>query len=79
MLTDEQKKFMKLMQRFPSVIRTEYTLALLFENNREKAELLLKKFEKSAASYPYAQEIESEYSLMKLACDKAWANTEVTA
>lgn len=37
MLTKEQKKFMKAMKRFPSVLRTEYALAALFDKDKSKA------------------------------------------
>ena len=67
MLTKEQKKFMKAMKSFPSVIRTEYALALFFEKNKAKAERIKKKFEKVAKTYPYAHEIDSERDLMKIA------------
>lgn len=67
MLTKEQKKFMKAMKSFPSVIRTEYALALFFEKNKAKAEKIKKEFEKVAKTYPYAHEIDSERDLMKIA------------
>ena len=67
MLTKEQKKFMKAMKSFPSVIRTEYALALFFEKNKAKAERIKKEFEKVAKTYPYAHEIDSERDLMKIA------------
>ncbi len=67
LLTKEQKRFMQVMKNFPSVIRTEYVLALLYENNVEKAEKVRKTFEKVAKTYPYPQEIDSERNLMALA------------
>ena len=65
-----QKKFMKAMKRFPSVLRAQYALALLFEKNADKAEMIKNEFEKVAKTYPYAQDIESERDLMKIAESK---------
>ena len=67
MLPKKQQKFMKAMKRFPSVLRTEYTLALLFENDAEKANKIRSEFEKVARTYPYSQDIESERDLMEIA------------
>ena len=70
MLTKEQRKFMKAMKKYPSVLRTEYSLALLLEKNITKAERIKKEFEKVAKTYPYAHEINSERDLIKIAKDK---------
>jgi len=70
MLTKEQRKFMKAMKRFPSVLRTEYALALFWENDTDKAEKIKKEFEKVAKTYPYSQDIESERDLMDIADKK---------
>ena len=67
MMTKEQKKVMNAMKRFPSVLRTQYVLALLFEKEPAKAETIKKEFEKIAKNYPYSQDIESERDLMKYA------------
>lgn len=64
--TKEQKKFMKQMKKFPSVIRTEYAHALLFENDIVKAEQIKVRFEKCAKTHPYATDIESERELMRI-------------
>lgn len=61
-----QKKFMKDMKTFPSVIRTEYALALAAEDVK-RLETARKRFEKCAKGYPYASEIQSERELMALA------------
>lgn len=71
MLTVEQKKFMKAMKRFPSVLRTEYALALLFDVDRSKAEKIMCEFDKVAKTYPYPHEAESERDLMNIVKDKA--------
>ena len=70
MMTKEQKKFMKAMKRFPSVLRTQYVLALLSEKDAVKAETIKNEFEKVAKTYPYAQDIESEKNLMRIAESK---------
>lgn len=67
MLTKEQKKFMKSMKRFPTVLRTQYALALLFERDAAKAETIINEFEKVAKTYPYSQDIESERELIEIA------------
>lgn len=65
MMDKQQKKFMKQMRAFPTVIRTEYAYALLVEKDEKQAEKLLKKFEKTALKYPHPQEIENERRLME--------------
>lgn len=65
--TKEQKKFMKSMKRLPSVLRTEYALALLFEKDTVKAEKIQNEFEKAAKSYPYPHEVNSERDLINIA------------
>lgn len=67
MLTKEQKKFMKQMKKFPSVLRTEYVYALLHEQDKEKADKVKEKFEKCAKSYPYPNDVQSERELMEIA------------
>lgn len=71
MLTKAQAKFMKSMRRYPSVLRTEYALALLLEKNTARAEGIRAEFEKAAKSYPYPQETESERELICLALNKS--------
>ncbi|MGX8687224.1 MAG: hypothetical protein ACSW8K_05420, partial [bacterium] len=66
-LTGEQKKFMKAMRTFPSVLRTEYALALLTDKDPAKAEKILKEFDRYAAKYPYPSEIAAERELLQLA------------
>ena len=67
MMTKEQIKFMKAMKRFPSVLRTQYSIALLMEKDVAKAETIRREFEKVAKSYPYSHEIDSERDLMRIA------------
>jgi len=70
MLSKDLKKFMKSMKRFPSVLRTEYALALLFENDAAKAERIEKNFDLAAKTHPYPQEIDAERELMLIAKDR---------
>lgn len=67
----EQFQFMKQMRNFPSVIRTKYAFALLYENNFVKADTLKTQFEKFAKTYPYTSDIKSERELIQIADQKA--------
>ena len=71
MYTKGQKKFMKNMKKFPSVLRTQYAYALLAEKDRSKAEKLRQQFEKVGKSYPYPVEWAGEQELMDLAAARA--------
>lgn len=62
--TDELKKFMKTMKGFPSILRTEYVYALLYEKDIKKAEKLRERFERITRKYPYPAELEGERELM---------------
>ena len=62
-----QKKLMKAMKDFPSVLRTEYAFSLLYEKSAEKAQKIRRRFEKIAETYPYASDIESEMELIEKA------------
>ncbi len=66
LLTDGQKRFMKAMKRFPSVLRTEYALALLDDRDEEKARRIEEEFDRVAADYPYKGDIEGERELMSI-------------
>ncbi len=59
-----QMKFMKQMQKFPTVIRTDYAYTLLYKKDVEKAKQTKDLFEKYAKQYPYPSDIESERELM---------------
>ncbi len=72
LLTKEQKKFMKSMKSFPSVLRTEYALAL-HEGDPKKVESLRAAFEKMARRHPNPSDIVSERELMALADEKITA------
>ena len=66
MLTKEQHKFMKSMKCYPSVLRTQYAIAAIYEKDMAKAESISYEFEKISKTYPYPQEIEAERALMNI-------------
>ena len=67
LLTKEQKKLMKAMKKYPSILRTEYTYALLGQADTSKAEKIKAVFETCAKTYPYPSEIGAERELMCIA------------
>ena len=67
LMTKELEKFMKAMKQYPSVLRTQYTYALLAEKDPEKAGSYLRAFDKTAKTYPYPSDIEGERELLELA------------
>ena len=62
-----QQKYMKALRNFPSVLRTEYSWALLHDKDQAKADTVLQQFEKHAKSYPYPNEITGERELLEIA------------
>ncbi len=70
--TDELKRFMRSMKTNPSILRTEYAVALLYEKNPQLAAEKKAAFEKAAAKYPYPCEIEGERELMDYADKMAY-------
>ena len=67
LLTPAQKNFMKAMKDYPSIIRTEYTLALLIDKDEEKAKEIKRKFISRSKTYPYSADIKSEKELIDIA------------
>ncbi|MCF0123810.1 MAG: hypothetical protein HUJ67_06825, partial [Ruminiclostridium sp.] len=67
MLTKAQKKFMRSMKSYPSILRTEYAYALVAEKDEAKAGQIREKFRKLSHSYPYPSELASETELFDLA------------
>ena len=61
--TRELQSFMKAMKSFPSVLRTQYALAMV-EGNTAQAQRHLAAFEKMAKHYPYPADVESERELL---------------
>ncbi|MBP3332701.1 MAG: M50 family metallopeptidase [Clostridia bacterium] len=66
-LSSDEEKLVKAMKSFPSVMRTEFAVALLHEKNEKKAQDIKKRFEKMAKSYPYVSDTENERELIGLA------------
>ena len=64
--TKEQKKFMKAMRAFPSVIRTEYAYAVLVDQDQRKATKSIEAFERVVKTYPYPNDINSERELIEI-------------
>lgn len=71
MLSRQQKKFMRSMASFLSVMRTQYVFALLVERDEKQAAELRRRFERRARSYPYPSDVESERELMEIARRRA--------
>ncbi len=65
--TKEQANLMKTMGNYPSIIRTEYFIALLHNNDSSAAEKLLTRFEKAAKTHPYSGEIVTEREMLRIA------------
>lgn len=77
MLNKGQKKFMKAMKTYPSILRTAYAYALLAQKDEKKAKRIKETFQKIGRSYPYPSDWESERELMDLAEAKANTQQEV--
>lgn len=67
LLTKEQKKFMKAMKKFPSVVRTQYVYTLIGEKESAKVEQIKKQFEQVAKTYPYPSDVQAEREFMAIA------------
>ena len=64
--TREQYNFMRSMQNFPSVIRTEYAYAKLYQHDSGKATKLKDEFARISKTYPNEGDLACERELMKL-------------
>ena len=71
LLDAQQLKFMKSMKRFPSVLRTQYAVAILRDQDAEQAASIQTAFDRMAVRYPYASDIASEQELMCAALKKS--------
>ena len=63
--TKEQYNFMRSMQSFPSVIRTEYAYARLYQHDSNKAAKLKAEFGKISKTYPNEGDLACEKELIK--------------
>lgn len=61
----ELRSFRKQMKSYPSVLRTEYAIALLVTHDEALADRLRRRFDKAARSHPYPAEAASERCLMQ--------------
>lgn len=67
LLNEEQLKFMNSMKSSLAVLRTQYALKLLYEQDNQGAEKIKMDFERFAANYPYKGDAQSERELMFIA------------
>ena len=58
--------FFKQMKNNISVVRAQYAVALLLDNDENKAKILREHFEKCANTHPYASEIHAEREMIDL-------------
>lgn len=65
--SSEMKTFRKQMRKMPAVLRTEYLVARLAEQDPTHAETIRTVFEACAKNYPYAAEAASECALLQKA------------
>ena len=66
-LDDDLQNFMKAMQDYPSIIRTQYAYEMLYNNDIQAAQKQVDLFEKVALKYPYKSEIKAERKCIALA------------
>lgn len=62
--TPAVKGFIKAMKDYPSILRTQFALATLRDQDAPKAREIYDRFQKMARHYPHPCEIESEYELI---------------
>lgn len=67
LMDEQQKKFMKLMKNYPSILRTEYAYALLLKKDETQAAKIKATFEKVAKKHPYQSDINAERELITYA------------
>ena len=60
-------QIMRAMKNNPAILRTQYILALLQENDPAKANRYRTQFEKAARAYPYPGDVQADYALIRLA------------
>lgn len=64
LLTVEQQKFIRSMKSLPSILRTEYAIAIIRDNDAEKGEKIKNNLAKIAKKYPYPTDIKTEMVLI---------------
>lgn len=70
LITPGLEKFMHSMRTYPSVIRTQYAIALLVKNDEKSAEKILLGFERTAKKHPYPCNIEVERGIIAKILEK---------
>ena len=70
------KAFMKQMKKFPSVLRTQYAIDLIHNNNKADADKTFAIFEKVEKNYPYKGDIKDERTLIEM-CNKNTKSSEI--
>ena len=68
LLDKKQKSFMRSMKKYPSVLRTEYAISLIYNKDSEMAKKIKGTFDKVSKSYPYRAEITDEKRLIDYCC-----------
>lgn len=66
-----QKSFMNSMKSDPSVMRTNYALAVLNEKNKEKAQKIRKEFEKREKTYAFSADMQTDRELIEIVDSRA--------
>jgi hypothetical protein len=66
LLSPSQLKLMNSMQNYPTVLRTQYALALLHDSDEHLAAKLKQQFEECVKTYPYSGELYSQLELMDI-------------
>jgi len=72
LLDAEMTKSLKTLGKLPGTLRTAYTKALLYDDNKSEADRIMKQFESIAKNYPYKADIRSERELVERT-DKIYA------
>ena len=70
LLDKEQRKLMRSMKSYPSVVRTEYALAMLLDHDATKAEEIRDAFDRHSDTFPYPSEVKAENELMDMVKNK---------
>lgn len=64
LLTPEVEKIMQAMKTYPSIIRTQYAIALVYKRNSVEASEILASYDEHTKKFPYRQEALAERELM---------------
>lgn len=67
LLSSKERGLIDRIKNDITPLRIKYTVALLYENNSDKAEYMEREFNMIASTYPYPAEVEQEKELMAMA------------